>query len=111
VSAGTGGGSKRAGGVGRAMWPRIPSTCASARLLVHGRRGEGEGDREGPRRRERERRGARGNGSAPSSAGPQDKEKGCAGGATGADNSAPLGSEREGGKGAGDRLSLTGGRR
>jgi hypothetical protein len=60
VSAGTGGGSKRAGGVGRAMWPRIPSTCASARLLVHGRRGEGEGDREGPRRREREREGARG---------------------------------------------------
>jgi ABC-type multidrug transport system fused ATPase/permease subunit len=38
-----------------------------------------------------------------------EKEKGCAGGATGADKSAPLGSEQEGGKGARDRLPLTGG--
>jgi hypothetical protein len=55
---GHGRGSKRAGGVGRATWPRIPATCASARSLVHGGRGEGGADREGPRRRERE--GARG---------------------------------------------------
>jgi hypothetical protein len=41
--------------VGRAMWPRIPATCASARSLVHGGRGEGEADREGPRHREREK--------------------------------------------------------
>jgi hypothetical protein len=58
VSAGTGGDSKRAGGVGRATWPRIPATCASAHSLVHGMRGEGGADREGPRHRERERRGA-----------------------------------------------------
>jgi hypothetical protein len=71
VSAGTGGDSKRAGGVGRATWPRIPATCASAHSLVHGMRGEGGADREGPRRREREReKGRVGNGSAPSSAGP-----------------------------------------
>jgi hypothetical protein len=51
-------GLKRSWGVGRATWPRIPATCASARSLVHGGRGEGGADREGPRRRERE--GARG---------------------------------------------------
>jgi hypothetical protein len=50
--------------MGRATWPRIPATCASARSLIHGRRGEGGADREGPRRRE--------------------KEKGCGGEATGA---------------------------
>jgi hypothetical protein len=62
---GHGWGSKRAGGMGRETWPRIPGTCVSARSLVHGGRGEGGADREGPRRRERERRGARGNDSAP----------------------------------------------
>jgi hypothetical protein len=40
-----------------------------------------------------------------------EKEEGHTGEATGADKSAPLGSEREGGKGARDRLSLTGGAR
>jgi hypothetical protein len=67
---GHGPGSKRSWGMGRAMWPRIPATCASARLLVHGGRGEGGADRGGPRRRERERRGARGNGSVTDELGP-----------------------------------------
>jgi hypothetical protein len=72
----------------------------------------GETDREGPRRREREKRGARGNGLVPGRAGPRDRERrGTRSEATGADKSAPLGSEREGGKGARDRLSLTGGAR
>jgi hypothetical protein len=51
---GHGRGLKRSWGVGRATWPRILATCASARSLVHRRRGEGGTDREGPRRRERE---------------------------------------------------------
>jgi hypothetical protein len=38
-----------------------------------------------------------------------EKEEGRAGEATGTDKSAPLGNEREGGKGAWDRLPLTGG--
>jgi hypothetical protein len=54
MSVGTGGDSKRAGGVSRATWLRIPATCASAHSLVHGGREEGGADREGPRRRERE---------------------------------------------------------
>jgi hypothetical protein len=37
---------------GRASWPRIPATCASARAMVHGGRGEGGADRGGPLRRE-----------------------------------------------------------
>jgi hypothetical protein len=45
---------KGAGARGRASWPRIPVTCASARALVHGGRGEGGADTGGPRRRERE---------------------------------------------------------
>jgi hypothetical protein len=40
--------------MGRATWPRIPATCASAHSLVHGGRGEGGAEREGPRHRERE---------------------------------------------------------
>jgi hypothetical protein len=55
VSAGAGGAQKGAGARGRASWLRIPTTCASARALVHGRRGEGGADRGGPRRRERGR--------------------------------------------------------
>jgi hypothetical protein len=67
------GGSKRAGRVGRATWPRIPATCASARVLVHGGCGDGGADRGGPRRIERGRvRG--GNGSATGSAGPRGRE-------------------------------------
>jgi hypothetical protein len=112
-------GSKRAGGVGRATWSRISATCTSARSLVHGGRREGGADREGPRHtqrereREREREGVRG-ATARRLAVPAhetEKEKGCAGGATGAHKSAPLGSEREGGNGARDRLLLTGGTR
>jgi hypothetical protein len=61
--------------------------------------------------REREKRGVRCNGSAPGEPGPRDKERGGtrAGEATGSDRSAPLGSEQEEGKGARDRLPLTGG--
>jgi hypothetical protein len=85
--------------------------CTSARSLVHGGRGEGEYDREGPRCRERE--GARGATTRRLAEWVREteKEEGRAGEATGADKSAPLGSEREGGKGARDRLSLTGGAR
>jgi hypothetical protein len=94
-----------------ASWPRIPATCASAHAPVHGEGEEGGTDREGPRRRER--RGAWDNGSAPGRTGPRDRERRGtrAGEATGADRSAPLGSEREEGKGARDRLPLTGGTR
>jgi hypothetical protein len=56
-------------------WPRIPATCASARALVHGGRGEGEADRGGPRRRERERTGAQGNGSATGEPGLRGRER------------------------------------
>jgi hypothetical protein len=52
---GRGRGSKRSWGLGRATWPRILATCASAHSLVQDRRGEGGTDREGPWRREREK--------------------------------------------------------
>jgi hypothetical protein len=45
---------KGAGARGRASWPKIPATCASARALVHGGRGDGGADSVGPRHRERE---------------------------------------------------------
>jgi hypothetical protein len=94
--------------MGRVTWPRIPATCASARSLVHGGRGEGGADRGGPQRRER--RGARATAQrlAERSRG-IDKEEGRAREAIGVDRLAPLGSEHEGEKGARDRLSLTGG--
>jgi hypothetical protein len=85
--------------VGRAMWPRILATCASASSLVHGGRGEGGPDKGGPRRREREkgrtgqRLGVWQNGPA----GQRGKRGAQAGEATGADKLAPLGREREGG--------------
>jgi hypothetical protein len=45
--------------VGRASWPRIPATGASARALVHGGRGEVRADSVGPHaERERENEGA-----------------------------------------------------
>jgi hypothetical protein len=84
--------------MGIAMWPRIPATCASARSLVHDRRGEGGADREGPLRRERERRGTRATAQRLAErACETEKEEGRAGDATGVVKSAPLGSEREGG--------------
>jgi hypothetical protein len=47
-------GSKRElGACGWASWPRMPATCASAHVSVHGLGREGGTDREGPRRRER----------------------------------------------------------
>jgi hypothetical protein len=61
---------------------------------------------------ERERRGARATAQhLAERARETEKEEGRAGEATGADMSAPLGSEREGGKGAQDKLQLTGGTR
>jgi hypothetical protein len=71
--------SKRAGTRGRTTWPRFPATCASARALVYGGRGEGRADSAGPQRREREiereRGWARGgNGSTTSKEGPQSRE-------------------------------------
>jgi hypothetical protein len=53
VSAGASGAQKGARARGRTSWPRILATCASARVLVHGGRGEGGADRGGPRHRER----------------------------------------------------------
>jgi hypothetical protein len=88
--------------VGRATWPRIPATCASARSLVHGGRGEGEADREGPRRRERERQREREKGRVGQRLdiwqnGPaRQRGKRGAGGATSANKLAPLDREREG---------------
>jgi hypothetical protein len=101
---------KKGWGVGRATWSRIPATCASARSLVHSGH-EGGTDSEGPRRRERE--GAHGATTRclAERALETEKEEGRAGEATGANKSAPLGHEREGGKGARDRLPLTGGAR
>jgi hypothetical protein len=43
--------------VGRATWPRIPASCANARALVHGGRGEGGIDLAVPRCIERGRAG------------------------------------------------------
>ena len=71
-------GLKRSWCVGRATCPRIPVTCASARSLVHGGRGDGGANREGPRRRER--RGAWGNGSVSGKTDPQGRGKKGAGG-------------------------------
>jgi hypothetical protein len=74
VSAGACGAQKGVVARGWASWPRIPVTCASARALVHGRRGEGGADRGGPRCRERGR--ARGgNGSTTGKTGPQGRER------------------------------------
>jgi hypothetical protein len=79
--------------VGRATWPRIPATCASARSLVHGGHEESGTDREGLRRRERE--GAHGVTARrlAERARETEKEEGHAGKATSADKLAPLGSE------------------
>jgi hypothetical protein len=86
---------KRGWGVGRATWPRIPATCASACSLVHGRRGEGGTDRGGPRRREREK-GRVGQRLVDWRTGPaRQRESEREGEETGTDNLAPLGSERE----------------
>jgi hypothetical protein len=92
---GHGRGSKRSWGVGRAMWLRIPVTCASVRSLVHGGHGEGGADRGGPRRREREK-GRAGQRLGDWRTGPvRQREEGGTGEEIGADNLAPLGSERE----------------
>jgi hypothetical protein len=83
----------------------------SARSLVHGGRGEGGADRGGLRRRERERARRATARRLAEQAREVEREEGRAGEETGADNSAPLCSEREGGKRAWDNLPLTGGAR
>jgi hypothetical protein len=80
---------------GRVSWPRNLVTCLSAHSLVHGRRGEGGSDREGPWRRERGK-GRSGQRLSNWRTGPVRQREKRAGEETGADRSAPLGSEREG---------------
>jgi hypothetical protein len=94
--------------MGRATWPRIPTTCASARSLVHSGHGEGEADRGGPQRRQRMGARAMAQRLAERACGIE-KEEGSASEAIGADRLAPLGSEHEGEKGVRDRLPLIGG--
>jgi hypothetical protein len=87
---------KGAGARGQTSWPRIPATCASAHALVHGERGEGRADKGGPRRRKREG-GHTGQRLGDWRTGParQRGKRGTQAKGTGADNLAPLGSERE----------------
>jgi hypothetical protein len=81
-------------GVCRASWLRNTATCVSVHEPVHSERGEGGTDRTGPRCRERGQ-GHAGNGSTTSNPGPQDRERrrACGRRKTGADRSAPAGSE------------------
>jgi hypothetical protein len=80
---------------GRASWLRNPVTCASAHSSVHGESGEGGTDKAGPRRRER-KGDARGQWLGTGEPGPRDRERESERAKeTGADRSAPLGSERE----------------
>jgi hypothetical protein len=88
--------SKRAGTCGRTTWPRFPATCASARALVHGGRGEGGADSAGPRPREREREDGRTGVTTrrlEKWARKAEREEGHAGEETDADSLAPLGRE------------------
>jgi hypothetical protein len=81
---------------GRASWPRNLATCASAHAPVHSERGGGRTDRTGPRRRER-RKGRGGQRLDDWRSGPT-RQRGRGSTRvkeTGADRSAPLGSERE----------------
>jgi hypothetical protein len=109
---GRGRGSKRSWGVGRATWPRILATCASARSLVHDRSGEGGADK-GGHGAKRERMGARGNDSASGRAGPRGREgRGARGRGNRRRQLGPTGQQaREREKRAWDSLSLTGGAR
>jgi hypothetical protein len=87
-------GSKKGSWVrGRASWPRNPATCAIAHSPVHGESGEGGTDKADPRCRERKGE-ARGNGSTLANQA-RETERERTGKETGADRSAPLGSERE----------------
>jgi hypothetical protein len=88
--------------VGKATWPRILATCASARSLVHGGRGEGGADREGPWRREREEARRATAQRLAEQAHEAEREEGRAKGkTTGVDKLAPVGIEREGGSARG----------
>jgi hypothetical protein len=86
---------KGAGARGRASRPRIPTTCASARALVHGGRGEGGANR-GAHDAERKRASAgQWLGDWQTGLARQRGKRGAGAKRTGADSSAPLGSERE----------------
>jgi hypothetical protein len=111
VSAGTGGGSKGAG-----VWAERRGQGSRQRARVRARWSTPDARRAEltwkAHDTERERRGARAMAQRPAErARETEKEEGRAGEATGTDKSAPLGNEREGGKGAWDRLPLTGGAR
>jgi hypothetical protein len=96
VCAGHWRGSKK--GVGRVRTRRSTASAERAELT-----GQAHGA-------EREERGARGNGSATGDPGPRDRERGSARAKeTGADRSAPLGSEREREGAREGELPLTGG--
>jgi hypothetical protein len=87
---------KGAGARGRASWPRILATCASARALVHGERGESGADRGGPRRREREgKRTGQQLGDWRTGPARQRGKRGVRAKGTCADSLAPVGSKRE----------------
>jgi hypothetical protein len=79
--------------------------------LVGLRRAQGGQNWQGRPTTQRERRGGRGATTQRLAERAREKEEGRAGETTGADKSAPLGSEREEGKGARDGLPLTGGAR
>jgi hypothetical protein len=88
------GSKKGVGTCGRASWPINPATCASAHAPVHVEHEEGGTDKIGPRRRER-KEDARGQRLGTSEPGPRDRERESERAKeTGADESAPLGSER-----------------
>jgi hypothetical protein len=94
---------------GRASWPRNPATCVSAQSPVHGKSGEGGIDKAGPRRKER-KWDAWGQRLGTGEPGPQDRERESKRAKeTGADRSAPLGSEREREGAHEGELPLTGG--
>jgi hypothetical protein len=91
-------------------WPRNPATCASAHAPVHGERGEDITDKAGPRRRERERKGALGATARRLAIRARETERESERAKeTGADRSAPLGSEREREGAREGELPLTGG--
>jgi hypothetical protein len=80
---------------GRASWPRNPATCVSAQSSFHGKSEEGGIDKAGPRYKER-KWDARGQRLGTGEPGPRDRERESERAKeTGADRSAPLGSERE----------------
>jgi hypothetical protein len=109
---GTGGALRRELGAWAGVVAEKSGDMRECALAVHGGRGEGGFDREGPRRRERGKGALRATAQQVSNwrTGPtRQREERRAGEETGADRSAPLGSERER-EGVREReLPLTGG--